>query len=271
MSARVRLAVLGDPLRFTRSPELHRAGAGAVGWECDSVAIPTPVGTLAATLERLAGEGYVGCNLTMPLKEPALELMHSTSDAARRSRSVNTVSFRAHGAHGETTDGVGFLDLLATLDRAPVAARVLMLGAGGAARSLSLALSDAGAPAVRVVSRHEPGAEQAWGGALGARWSAWGSEAASEAVRRADVVVNATPLGADALGGLLDDVRRGALVLDLTYAETVTPWVAAARARGLDAVDGLGLLVHQARHSLTRWFGREVPLAPLAAAVGWPR
>lgn len=271
MNAQVRLAVLGDPLQHTRSPELYRAGAEAMGMTCDAVALRTPVAELAATLERLAAEGFVGCNLTMPLKEPALAHLKSASDAARRARSVNTVTFRSAGAHGDTTDGVGFRDLLLTLDRTPAAARVLLLGAGGAARSLALALGDAGAPEVRVVSRQDPGPEAAWGGELGSRWSAWGSPAAREAVRAADVVVNATPLGAGALDGVLDDVRPGALLVDLTYAEALTPWIAAARARGFDAVDGLGLLVHQARRSLSLWFGREVPLAPLAAAVGWPR
>ena len=69
----------------------------------------------------------------------------------------------------------------------------------------------------------------------------------------------------------LASFAAGALVVDLNYGATLTPWVQAARAQGFEAVDGLGLLVHQARHSLRFWFDRDVPLAPLAAAVGWPR
>ena len=267
----VRLAVLGDPLRYTRSPDLHRAGAQAVGLACESEALRTPASELRATLERLAASGYLGCNLTMPLKEPALACLHSVSAPARRARSVNTVTFHSDGAHGDSTDGAGFVDLLASLDRDATGTRVLCLGAGGAVRSLALALADAGSPATRVVSRREPGAEEAWGGALGARWSAWGSAAAREAVGTADVIVNGTPLGGEQLAGVLDDAKRGTLVVDLTYAEAVTPWVLEARRRGLESVDGLGLLVHQARHALSIWFQREVPLAPLAAAVGWPR
>ncbi len=271
MSAAVRLAVLGDPLRYTRSPELHRAGAEAVGTSCESVALRTPTGDLPATLGRLAADGYLGCNLTLPLKEPALACMSQVSADARRACSVNTVTFHADGPRGDTTDGAGFLDLLASLSRDATAARVLFLGAGGAVRSLALALDLAGARRARVVSRRLPDAFDVWGGALGSRWHAWGTAAAREAARESDVVVNGTPLGSDQLATVLDDIPRGALVVDLNYAEALTPWVAEARRRGLEGVDGLGLLVHQARHSLSIWFRREVPLAPLAAAVGWPR
>src|SRR6185436_12824994 len=121
----VRLAVLGDPLRYTRSPDLHRAGAEAVGLACESEALRTAAAELPATLERLAASGYMGCNLTMPLKEPALACLRTVSATARRARSVNTVTFRADGAHGESTDGAGFLDLLASLDRKASGARVV--------------------------------------------------------------------------------------------------------------------------------------------------
>jgi shikimate dehydrogenase len=269
MSATVRLAVLGDPLRHTRSPELHRAGAEAVGLACDSVAVRTPVTELRGTLARLAAEGYRGCNLTMPLKEPALDCVRSASEPARRARSVNTVTFRPEGSHGDTTDGAGFVDLVRSLGRDPATLRVVLLGAGGAARSLAHALASAGA-GVLLTSRREP-SPGTWAGAPGASWSGWSTPVARRCVQSADVVVNATPLGAPELESVLEDVREGALVVDLTYGQALTPWVMAARARGLDAFDGLGLLVHQARHSLSIWFGREVPFAPLAAAVGWPR
>ncbi len=271
MTAPVRLAVLGDPLRFSRSPELHRAGAAALGIACESHLLRTPVADLAATLERLEREGYTGCNLTMPLKEAALACVREATPRARRARSVNTVTFRAGGSEGDTTDGAGFVELLAALDRDVAKCGVVLLGAGGSARSLALAVADAGGRIGAVVSRREPGADAAWGGVLGARWCAWDSPAERAALAKADVVVNCTPLGAEAPPAPLEAIARGALVVDLTYGEAITPWVRAARALGLEAVDGLGLLVHQARHSLMHWFGREVPLAPLAAAVGWPR
>lgn len=271
MTAPVRLAVLGDPLRYTRSPDLHRAGADAVGLACESEALRTPLAALADTLTRLAAEGYTGCNLTMPLKEAALACVRESTSPARRARSVNTVSFTDAGSLGDTTDGVGFVDLLASLDRVAASARIVLIGSGAAARSLAVAVTDAGGERPHVISRREPAPDEAWGGALGSRWCARGSAAAEAALAQAQVVVNCTPLGAQEPPAPLEQVARDALVVDLTYGEGLTPWVVAARDRRLDAVDGLGLLVHQARHSLTRWFGREVPLASLATAVGWPR
>jgi len=267
--ATLRLAVLGDPLAYTRSPDLHRAGCAALGIECESVALRTPVAELPATLARLAREGYTGCNLTMPLKEPALALVARPSVAARRARSVNTITFAADpgGVVGETTDGPGFLDLLAREGREPSTLHVTLLGAGGAARSLALALADADAPPVRVVSRHPPEPGEPWGGTLGERWSAWGSGSAARAIADADVLVNCTPLAGDEFPAPIRGIERSALVVDLAYGERPTPWVVAALAEGLDAVDGLALLVHQARHSLRCWFGRDVPLEPLLAAV----
>ncbi len=271
MSAGVRLAVLGDPLHFTRSPELHRAGCAALGLACESVALRTPVRELRPTLARLVEQGFTGCNLTMPLKGPALDCVTHASSGARRARSVNTITFRAPGVHGDTTDGEGFVDLLRTLARDPAHVAVVLLGAGGSSRSLALALRDAGGGDVRVISRRDPGPEAAWGGSLGERWSPWDTPAASAALALADVLVNCTPLGAGESPAALDSLRRETLVVDLGYGEDVTPWVAEARALGLEAVDGLGLLVHQAHRSLKIWLDREVPLAPLAAAVGWPR
>jgi shikimate dehydrogenase len=260
---------LGDPLRYTRSPDLHRAGCAALGIACESEALRTPVAELEPTLARLAREGYTGCNLTMPLKEPALALVGQATPAARRARSVNTIAFAGpNGASaGDTTDGPGFLDLLAGERRNAATCNVTLIGAGGSARSLALALADAGAPPVRVVSRREPEAGEAWGGVLGARWAAWGSAAADPVLATSDVLVNCTPLAGDTFPVALELIPRDALVVDLPYAEHVTPWVAAARAAGLDAVDGLALLVHQAHRSLAIWLGREVPLAPLLAAV----
>lgn len=269
MSAPVRLAVLGDPLRHTRSPELHRAGCAALGLSCESTALRTPLAELGPTLARLAGEGFTGCSVTMPLKQAATGLVATVSDEARRARSVNTITFRHSGAHGETTDGRGFVELLQALSRPPAGRRVALLGAGGAARSLAWALADADVALLDHIARQDPGPDSFPPPAP--RWHGWGSEGARQALAAADVVVNATPLGSPELDPVLVGLGRGALVVDLGYGERLTPWVAAARARGLEAVDGLGLLVHQARLSLSHWLAREVPLAPLAAAVGWPR
>src|SRR5258706_3579915 len=154
----VRLGVLGDPLAFTLSPVLHRAALESLGIAGESSAIPTPREALAARLRELATRGFRGVNLTHPLKEAALAELDHVSDEARRARSVNTVSFEASRASGDTTDGPGFLDLLASRGRAPGRERVVLLGAGGAARSPPPALARAGAPGtVRAPGAGGPG------------------------------------------------------------------------------------------------------------------
>ena len=271
MSGPVRLAVLGDPLAYTLSPVLHRAGCAALGLECESRALRTPAESLDERLRELAAEGCLGCNLTHPLKEHALDHVAKASVAAERSRSVNTIAFRDEGWWGETTDGPGFVDLLRALHYAPERQRVLLLGAGGASRSLAVALQWAGCREVRFSARTRPEGAFAWGEGLDETFLGWRSSEEDDALATSTVIVNGTPLSGDDAPAPLDRVARTALVVDLTYGPEPTPWVRQARSMGLHAIDGLGLLVHQARRSLTLWLGREVPVEPLAAAVGWTR
>jgi len=268
-AAPVRLAVLGDPLAFTRSPELHRAGLAALGLDCVSEARRTPAAGVAMELRALARAGFLGASLTHPLKEAALGAVDRSSPDARTARSINTVGFDREGMWGESTDGPGFLDLLESLGLAPT--RVVLLGAGGAARSLALSLARASAPRIVVASRRPVEAATTWGAIPGATLVPWRSPAEADALGRADLVVHCTPL-ADADGPApLAAIERGAALIDLVYGAEPTPWVQAARADGRRAWDGLGLLVFQARRALRLWLGREVPLEPLAQAVGWPR
>ena len=267
----MKLAVLGDPLRYTRSPDLHRAGLQALGIECESSAIPTPILGLGARLSELADAGFRGVNLTHPLKEAALEHLGRVSKSARRALSVNTVGFDPGLAWGETTDGGGFVDLLRARGREPGAQRVVLLGAGGAARSLGLALAAAGCTAIAASARRIEAVRERWRGLQHTALVTWRSEAEAESLAQASVVVNATPLAGEEGVVPIDVLPRRALIVDLVYGPAITPWVARARAAGLEAYDGLGLLACQARRSLALWTGREVPIAPLMRAVGWPR
>ena len=269
-AAPVRLAVLGDPLAFTRSPELHRAGLEALGLAGGSEARRTPVAGLASELRGLARAGFLGASLTHPLKEAALGAVDRVSPDARAARSINTVGFDRDGMWGDSTDGPGFLDLLVSLELAPT--RIVLLGAGGAARSLALSL--ARRAGVRVVASSRRPAETAatWGAIPGATLVAWRSAAEAEALAGAELVVHCTPLaGLDPPPAPLEAIAPGAAIIDLVYGGAPTPWVLAARASSRRAWDGLGLLVFQARRAFGLWFGREVPLEPLARAVGWPR
>jgi shikimate dehydrogenase len=229
------------------------------------------VAELGGRLRELERDGCRGVNLTHPLKEAALDHIARVSAPARAARSVNTVGFDPGTAWGDTTDGAGFLDLLGTRGREPGAERVVLLGAGGAARSLALALVSAGCGRIVASARRVEEARAGWLGIPQAALVSWRSEAEAEALAAATLVVNATPLAGGEHAVPVAGLPRTALVVDLVYGPAITPWVQAARAAGLEALDGLGLLAHQARHSLALWTGRQVPIEPLERAVGWPR
>jgi shikimate dehydrogenase len=276
VSGAVRLAVLGDPLTFTRSPELHRAALAALGIEGDSRALRTPPAELGTRLTALASEGVSGVNLTHPLKEAVMTHLTRISPDAARARSVNTVGLTASGWWGESTDGPGFLDWLRHLGRDPAHERVLIFGAGGAARSIALAMAGASAEPVRVAVRGGVGAASAvpagknsWSALEAARVVLGGSAELERALHEwATVVVNATPLAGEEGPRHSRTLPAGVMVLDLVYGEAPSAWSEAARTRGLAAHDGLGLLVFQARRSLSLWLGLDVPLEPLISAVG---
>src|SRR5207247_5698655 len=173
-------------------------------------------------------------------------------------------------AWGETTDGMGFLDLMRARGREPATQRVVLLGAGGAARSLAVALSDIGSPDLVASARHPLEAAPSWRDIPAATLVSWRSTAEAEAIARAGVVVNATPLGGENEIAPFDKIPRAALVVDLVYGREVTAWVRRARAARLEAYDGLGLLAFQARRSLALWTGHEPPIDALTSAIGWP-
>lgn len=265
----IRLGVVGYPLAFTLSPELHRAGLASAGLAGESAALPTSPESLDDRLRDLADAGYRGVNVTAPFKERVTRCLARTSAAATRARSVNTVGFDPDGWWGDTTDGPGFLEWLATVGSRPDAERVLLLGAGGAARSVGIGLIGAGARVV-VSARRPEAVALGWPEDARPRFVAWRSAAERQALEDATLVIHATPLdGEQALP--VAELPAGVRVVDLRYGPEPTSWVRAARARGLEAFDGLGLLVHQARASLSLWLGHEIPVEPLARAVGWPR
>jgi len=265
MTPGIALAVLGDPLAYTCSPALHRAGLSAAGFSGTSAALRTSADVLDQRLHELGAHGFRGANLTTPLKQSVMTHLDRVSETSRRARSVNTVGFESDGRWGDTTDGPGFMDLLGTLGRDPRGARVWMLGGGGAARSLALALSEAGAVVTAFVRRPEA-ARASWE-EIRAELAPWDSLASAESPEVA-MVVNATPLDSPVR---VETLPRRALIVDLRYGPEINAWIRSARAAGIEAYDGLGLLVFQARRSLALWLSRPVEVDALARAVGWPR
>ncbi len=256
LSGHARLAgVLGWPVSHSRSPRLHGHWLATHGVDGAYVPLPVHPERFAGAVRALADLGFRGANVTIPHKQAAFEMCDSVDASARRAGAVNTLVFRDGRIEGSNTDGFGFLESVhdqAAGWRATDGPAVL-LGAGGAARAIAAALLDAGCPRVVLVNRSMARAEalaQDLGGAIGV--------AQAPPLDDAALLVNTTSLGMQGQPPLACDLaplRAGAVVADIVYVPLETPLLAAARARGLRAVDGLGMLLHQARPGFEAWFG----------------
>jgi shikimate dehydrogenase len=252
--------VMGWPVAHSRSPRLHGFWLAEHG--IDGVYVPFAVRpeALAQALAALAALGIRGVNLTVPHKERALGALDEIDPLARRIGAVNTVVVDQAGRLvGSNTDAHGFMANLregAAHWRAS-AGPVVVLGAGGDARAVCAALIDEGVKAIRLVNRSPARAERLARDLDGPFVvKPWDERAVS--LRGAALVVNTTSLGMAGQPPLevsLDAVDRACVVCDLVYAPLETPLLGAARARGLVAVDGLGMLLHQAVPGFTAWFG----------------
>jgi shikimate dehydrogenase len=268
-----RAGVIGRPVAHSLSPVIHNAGFAALGLDWTYEAFDVGDDEVADFVTRAAAEGFGGLNVTMPDKAAAAVAVDQLSPDALALGAVNTVVFeRAGGATttvGHNTDGAGYLDALA--EEAPELSvpgcRVAVVGAGGAARSVVLALGRAGAGEIVVVNRTPSRAEAAV--ALAADVARSGEPAD---LADADLVVNATPIGMgdggpDALPFDADLVHAGQVVHDLIYWPAETPLLRAAARRGARALNGLGMLVHQAARSFRLWTGQDAPLDAMREAV----
>ena len=262
LSGAARLAgVMGWPVAHSRSPRIHGYWLEEKGIDGAYLPLAVRPERLAAALAALPALGFNGCNLTAPHKEAALPHMVTLSETARRIGAVNTVTVGADGAlHGDNTDGYGFIGHLR--QEAPCwepVAPAAVLGAGGAARAVVDALAGAGAPDIRLVNR-SPARAAALAGTAGApvRAHPWSERAA--VLADCGLLVNTTTLGQVGRPALDLDLGRlpaEAVVYDLVYAPLETGLLKAARASGHRAVDGLGMLIHQARPGFAAWFGAE--------------
>jgi shikimate dehydrogenase len=265
------VGVIGDPVGHSLSPALHNAALAALGLDWAYVAFPVPTGRGQAAVAAMVDLGIRGLSVTMPHKAGAAAACARLSPVAERLGVVNTVTNLGGELVGDSTDGPGFVDSLADLGWSPEGKRCLVLGSGGAARAVVLALAEAGAARVDVVGRRR---EQVL--ATAAMAGSAGAEGNVGAAGAADLVVNATPVGmvgvAGEPGGLpfgLDvaALGPGQLVADLVYAPATTPLIAAARARGSSTCNGLGMLIHQAARQVGIWTGRDAPVEAMSAAA----
>jgi shikimate dehydrogenase len=271
-------AIIGDPVRHSLSPAMHNAAFAATGLDWLFVALPVERGSAARALDAIRVLGIEGVSVTMPHKADAAAACDEVRGDAVRLRSVNCVSRGAGGALvGESTDGEGFVRSLREEGHDPAGVRALVLGAGGAARAVVLALAQAGAR-VRIAARRPEAAADVAGIAAGVdgqvdtvAWSAVGA-----AARSCDLVVNATPIGMSAAGSgagsaalplEADDLGPDRVVADLVYQPRRTALLELAAASGAATVDGVGMLVHQGAIAFERWTGTTAPVDVMRAAV----
>jgi shikimate dehydrogenase len=268
LSGKTRLAgIIGWPVGHSRSPRLHGFWLRKYGIDGAYVPLPVRPEHAAEALRVLPKLGFAGCNVTVPHKEVAFATMAATDAMARRLGAINTVVVQADGSlSGSNTDGFGFIENLR--DQMPgwsaAAGPAVVIGAGGSARAVLGALIDAGAPAIRLVNRTLARAE-ALARAFGPTVQPVGWAARHDALSGAALLVNTTTQGMQGQPALDLELRglpAGAVVTDLVYVPLETPLLAAARARGLAAVDGLGLLLHQARPGFEHWFGVRPEVTP---------
>jgi shikimate dehydrogenase len=265
ITARTAVAgVIGAPVGHSLSPALHNAAFEALGLDWTYVAFEVAPGDAGRALDGMRALGLRGLSVTMPHKEDVARLVDERSDDANALGAVNCVVPRDGRLVGENTDGPGFLDALRDASFDPSGTRCVVIGAGGAARAVVLALARAGAAQVGVANRTSSRGE-----AAAALAGPAGRAVSLGAVRGADLVVNATPIGMvdDALPldpGLLG---AGQLVTDLVYHPTVTPLLAAAAAQGASTLNGLGMLVHQAARAFELWTGERPPIGVMQAAA----
>ncbi|WP_224544386.1 shikimate dehydrogenase [Mesorhizobium sp. CA16] len=257
--------VTGHPIAHSRSPKIHGYWLAKYGIDGSYEAIDVAPADFAAFLKSLGENGYRGGNVTIPHKEAAFAGAARRDHAADEIGAVNTLWFEDGILCGGNTDGYGFA---ANLDEhAPGWAAngpAVVLGAGGASRAVIHALKERGVKDIRIVNRTLARAEEL-SRHFGAGVSAHGAGALSELLADAGLLINTTSLGMHGDATLSADpagLPGHAIVTDIVYVPLETPLLAAAKARGLKTIDGLGMLLHQAVPGFERWFGRKPEVTP---------
>lgn len=259
--------LVGWPVAHSRSPVIHNHWLAHHGIPGRYVLFPVPPERLADALRGLAALRLRGCNVTTPHKQAVMPLVDDVDPLARRIGAVNTIVVQEDGAlRGINNDGNGFVQSIrdARPGWRPDAGPIAVIGAGGAARAVVASLAEQGAREIRVVNRTY-GRAQDLQSLFGPPVTAVRWDARSDALEGLALVVNATNQGMggnSALDLTLDRLPAHAIVGDLIYTPPETPLLAAARARGNPTVNGVGMLLNQARPAFHAWFGVMPQITP---------
>jgi len=270
-----RLAVIGDPVAHSRSPQMHNAALTDRGINAQYIRVQIPAGSVAESLGLFARHGFIGVNCTIPHKFEALAAVEELDPLAETLGAVNTVAFRNGRLFGFNSDGPGFVKSAEEAFGIPLAGlRVLVIGAGGGAgQAVSLQCAISGCAEIvlvnRTVEKLQPLADacRRVSPAVSVKAIAFTPEALANAVPQVDLIVNATSLGMAGDESTVVEpslLRANHLVYDMVYrAKGHTPLIGAAAERGARTCDGLVLLLHQGGVSFAHWFGSPAPLAAM--------
>lgn len=274
-NARTLVGLIGRPVTHSISPRFQQAAFDALDMPWSYEAWDTAPEQLGATIGSLRSGARRGANITVPYKEAVPPLLDAIADTAARVGAVNTITREGFTLTGHNTDVQGFLDAL-TLDGGfhPGGCSAVLLGAGGAARAVAVALLSAGASRVMVLNR-TPRRADALVAALGgdSRLTTLDGPEASSAAGGADLIVNCTTLGLAGSAGAAESFLREeqipsrAFVYDIVANPLETPLLNLARRRGCPTLGGLPMLVRQGAAAFTLWTGRPAPLAVMMAAA----
>ena len=268
----MRVGVIGDPVAHSLSPIFQQAAFDALAIRARYERWQTAAADLDSRFDTLRAEDYFGANVTVPHKVAAADLVDELAETARRIGAVNTVVNRAGRLTGDNTDVYGFQRALLSVRSGVERDHVLILGAGGAARAVVAALADIGVAGITVANRTVARAHEMIEavGATGAAVIPMTDWDLMSAIRDHSVIVNATSIGwnddqAVLAPALMDALDPNGLVADLTYRDT--PLLLMARDRGITAMDGLAMLVHQGARSFELWTGKDAPVEIMMAAA----
>jgi shikimate dehydrogenase len=265
-----RYAVVGNPVAHSKSPEIHAAFARQTGQDIEYSKLLAPPGGFRSTIEAFRADGGRGVNVTVPFKLEAFALADDLSQFARNAQAANLLQFDGGRIRAHNTDGIGLLrDIVHNLGFGIADKRVLLMGAGGAARGVLTPLLEYGPRILTIANRtidkalrlaetfrHLPAASSSVLSGIG-----YGELVG----HHFDLVINAT---SSSLNGELpplpaDLFAPGALAYDMMYGTTLTPFLAFSAARGAKYSDGLGMLVEQAAESFLHWRGVRPQTAPV--------
>ncbi len=266
-------AVFGDPVEHSLSPVMHNAAYRALGMDCEYHKFRVTLDDLESAIMGAKAMGFGGLNLTIPLKEKALEIVEPDT-MARAIGAVNTIEFSGDdiaGIVGHNTDGIGAVKALAASGVDIPGSRVLILGAGGAARAVAYQLAKDGARV--IIANRTPGRAQELAENVRSVGDASGTglEELPGLTANADIIINTTSVGmhpdTDRTLVTADMMHTGQVIFDIVYSPLETRLLLEAKKAGAVTIDGIRMLVLQGAESFRIWTGIEPPVGVMEQAV----